>query len=232
MANVRFGGGVVEMVGSVAGNTFARGPAGAYVRARVTPVNPNSTLQQTVRGIFSTVASAWAGITQAQRDAWQLYADNTPTENRLGEQIYLSGFGWYCACNAMRLRASELSSIPAGPTTFGLPDMPSTVAVTCTASSSTISTAYDNTDAWAVIDDGALFIFMSQPRSAQRNYLGPPYRLADYVLGDTVTPPTSPEAGVNPFGVVETSMAQDFYAVAVLPDGRISSRYEGSCTIS
>ena len=232
MANVRFGGGVVEMVGSIGGNTFARGPHGAYVRARVTPVNPNSTLQQTVRGIFSTVASAWAGITQAQRDAWQLYADNTPVENRHGEQTYHSGYGWYCACNATRLRASELATVPAGPTTFGLPDMPSTVAVACTASSATISVAYDNSDAWAIIDDGALFVFMSQPRSAQRNYLGPPYRLALYVLGVTATPPTSPEAGTNPFGVVETTMSQDFYAVAVEPDGRVSSRYEGSCVIS
>lgn len=232
MGSVRFGGGVVEIVGSIGGNTFARGPHGAYVRARVTPVNPNSTEQQIVRGLFSTAASAWAGITQAERDAWELYASNTPTENKLGEQTFLSGYNWFCCCNSARCRASELSQVDAGPTTFGRPDMPTDLVVSCTADSSTISLAYNNADAWAIIDDGALFLFMSQPRAAARNYLGPPYRLALYVLGDTLTPPTSPEAGTNPFGVVTTDMAQDFYAFCVLPDARISSRFEGSCAIA
>lgn len=232
MGSVRFGGGVVEIVGSVGGNTFARGPHGPYVRARVTPVNPNSTEQQVVRGLFSTAASAWATISQANRDAWELYASNTPTENKLGEQTFLSGYNWFCCCNAARRRASELVHIDPGPTTFGRPNMPTDLVLSATADSTAISMAYNNADPWAIIDDGALFWFLSQPRAAARNYLGPPYRHADYELGDTVTPPTSPKVGVNPFGVVTTEMAQDFYAFCVLPDGRISSRFEGSVVIA
>lgn len=232
MANVKFGGGVVSMVGSIGGTTFARGPHGAYARARVDPTNPNSSGQQIVRGHFSSAASAWAGITDAQRAAWELYAANTPVQNRLGEQTFLSGYNWYCACNAQRLRASELDYVDAGPTTFGRPDLPNDVAVTATASSTTLSTAFNVADDWVDEDDAAMFIFLSQPRSSQRNYLGPPYRLADYILGDSGTPPTSPDAGVNPWGVVETTMAQDAYAVVVRADGRISSKVESSVTIS
>lgn len=232
MANVQFGGGVVDMRGSIGGTTFARGPYGAYARARTTPINPNSTLQQIVREKMSQAASAYAGITQAQKDAWALYAANTPTQNKLGQEIFLSGFNWYCACNAARLRDASLAQVAAGPTTFGRPDTPTAIAMSCTASSSTTSLAFAVGDSWVDEDDAALFVFLSQPRSIGRTFVGPPYRLATTVLGDNGTPPTSPAAGVNPWGVVETTMRQDVYAFTVRVDGRISTKVESAAVIA
>jgi len=37
--SIKFGGGVVDARGSLAGNVFSRNKSGAYMRARVTPVN-------------------------------------------------------------------------------------------------------------------------------------------------------------------------------------------------
>ena len=41
MALVKYGGGIIQMSGSMAGNTFARNRYGNYMRARTKPVNPN-----------------------------------------------------------------------------------------------------------------------------------------------------------------------------------------------
>ncbi|GAH50296.1 unnamed protein product, partial [marine sediment metagenome] len=45
MALVKLGGGIVQISGSIAGNTFARNRFGNYMRSRTKPVNPNSTRQ-------------------------------------------------------------------------------------------------------------------------------------------------------------------------------------------
>ncbi|GAH13494.1 unnamed protein product, partial [marine sediment metagenome] len=49
MSLVKYGGGIVQMSGSIAGNTFARNRYGNYVRARTKPINPNSDRQVVVR---------------------------------------------------------------------------------------------------------------------------------------------------------------------------------------
>lgn len=232
MANVVFGGGIVDMRGSIAGNTFARGPYGAYVRARTTPTNPNSTLQQIVREKMSQAAGAWAGLTQAQKDAWALYAANTPTQNKMGQEIFLSAFNWFCGCNAARLREATLSVVEDGPTTFGRPDTPTGIVMTCDVDASTTSLAFTDTQDEYDEDDAALFVFLSQPRSIGRTFVGPPYRLCETVLGDSVTPPTSPVVGTNPWGVVTATMRQDVYAFFVRADGRISTKVESAADIS
>lgn len=232
MANVRFGGGVTEMAGSIGGTTFARGPHGAYARARVTPVNPSSAFQQAVRTLMAAAASAWHSLSDAERAAWALYAGNTPTVNKLGEQTFLSGFQWYCACNSLRRRSPDLDFVDAGPTVFGRPDVPTSLELTATADSATLSLAFEAADDWLDEDECALFIFMSQPRSSDRNYFGPPFKLAMILLGDSVTPLTSPQAGTNPWGVVTADMGQEFYGVLARADGRISSNYTGRATIA
>ncbi|GAI58374.1 unnamed protein product, partial [marine sediment metagenome] len=39
MALVKYGGGITQMSGSIAGNTFARNRYGNYVRSRTKPIN-------------------------------------------------------------------------------------------------------------------------------------------------------------------------------------------------
>ena len=59
MALIKYGGGIVDMSGSIAGNTHARNRFGNYMRARTKPVNPNSDRQVAIRAIVSYLAEFW-----------------------------------------------------------------------------------------------------------------------------------------------------------------------------
>lgn len=107
--------------GSLAGTTFSRNKGGQYTRSRAVPTNPNSAAQQQVRAFFTAATGAWAGLSTAQRGAWESYASSTPVTNALGDTVTNTGFQWYIASTvlASRIDGSFLSQ-PAAPTTPGL----------------------------------------------------------------------------------------------------------------
>ena len=79
MAQIKLGGGVVGITGSIAGNTFARNRSGAYVRSRTMPVNRKTSLQQAVRTALSALTIMWYDTLNAvQRTAWGTYAAAIP----------------------------------------------------------------------------------------------------------------------------------------------------------
>jgi hypothetical protein len=92
-----------EMSGSIAGNTWSRNKGGQYVRQRTTPTNPTTSRQTIVRSWMQTLSSAYASLTQAQRDAWKQYGETHPVTNALGVSIILSGQQWFVALNSRRL---------------------------------------------------------------------------------------------------------------------------------
>lgn len=83
------GGAASGAVGSV---VASHNRGGQYLRARVTPTNPNTPRQAAIRAALGGAIQQWTqGLTGAQRDGWRLYAQNTPTTNRLGDTIHLTG---------------------------------------------------------------------------------------------------------------------------------------------
>lgn len=104
MAIVKLGDIVVGVRGTVAGVIYSANKAGPFARAWSRGSNPQSPLQQTVRGQLARLGQVWQGMTQAQRDAWDALAvaDPEPTFNSLGEPVALSGFGYFCRTNVRR----------------------------------------------------------------------------------------------------------------------------------
>ena len=100
MALVRFGNGVSELRGSIAGNVFSRGRSGAIVRNRTTPVNPNTQAQADFRYLFSQTAANYTTLTKQQQHNWDLYAQELAFwRNRLGEPYTPSGRQVFQYCN-------------------------------------------------------------------------------------------------------------------------------------
>ena len=62
--------------------TFARWKGINYVRTRVIPANPNTTKQQEVRGVFSTLSEMWKRMPQLARDPWQTAVKGLPLTDR------------------------------------------------------------------------------------------------------------------------------------------------------
>ena len=77
--------------GSTGGVTASRNKGGQYLRARTTPVNPNSTRQQLARSRFTNANNGWSTLTAAQRTLWNDFAALQAWVNALGDPIQLSG---------------------------------------------------------------------------------------------------------------------------------------------
>lgn len=139
---VKFGGGVAEARGSIAGTTFSRNKGGSYARQRVTPVNPQSTYQQAQRARVSLLATEWSQtLDQTERDGWKVFADNFPLTDVFGDSLVLSGAQAFTRINC-RLLAAGQSSLTTAPSDQDVTDLTSaSCAVDLTAGTATITFA-------------------------------------------------------------------------------------------
>lgn len=97
--------------GRLAGNVFSHNKGGDYVRLGTTPTNPQTSRQQTTRGILGGLASAWSqNLTPAQRDAWDVWASANPIKNSLGIDVTITGLAWFLKCNC-RLSDAGLENV-------------------------------------------------------------------------------------------------------------------------
>ena len=85
---------------------YARTRFGLVARAWVQPRNPRTQVQQANRGAFATVSQYWHGLSDDQKNAWNLYAVGKYSLNTLGVQVPRSGHSCYMSLN---LRQAHLS---------------------------------------------------------------------------------------------------------------------------
>lgn len=228
MALVKYGGGIIQMSGSIAGNTYARNRFGNYARARTKPTNPNSSPQQSVRSAVSDAVGRWANtLTAAQRTAWNLYADSVDMLNRLGETVQLSGFNHYVRSNSILIRDGH-TPVDDGPTIFSLPEADGDFAISISEATQLISVVFDDTLDWCDEDDAFMFVFMGRPQNPQRNFFAGPWLFADTIDGDSVAAPTTPETLACPIVCTEGQRVWAYARIA-LPDGRLSTLFRADC---
>lgn len=224
MALVKYGGGITQMSGSIAGNVFARNRFGNYARARTTPTNPNTSAQQDVRSVIASLSEKWSQtLTAANRTAWNLYADNVAMLNRLGESIHLTGYNHYIRSNATRHRLAQ-GLANAGPVVFELPEHDPTFAITISEATQQVTAVYDSTRDWANENQGYLWLFQGTPQNAQRNFFDGPWLFCSSVLGVAGAPPASP-AVRDLVKVCTEGQHVWFYARIERADGRISTPF-------
>jgi len=229
MALVKYGGGIVQMSGSMSGNTFARMRFGNYVRARTKPVNPRSSRQMGARVAVMMLAEQWreSPMDDTIRAAWETYAQSVSWLNKLGESVKLTGFNMFIRANAAILRVGG-TLVTAGPTDLGLPaGDPAFAASAASAATQDMTITFDDTLVWCDEDGGYLSIDMGEPQNPTRNFFGGPWRHWNSIDGDSVTPPTTPEAafGSPPYTLVEGQKVW-VRAKIIREDGRVSTPFE------
>ena len=89
--------------GKIQGSVFARNKGGAYVRGRGVVTNPRTPEQMRVRSIFGTVSGSWRNLSQVQIADWDLLANETTYQNRLGDSRTYSGKALFQKVNQNRL---------------------------------------------------------------------------------------------------------------------------------
>ena len=115
-----------------------------------------------------------------------------------------------------------LTRVDAAPVVFTLPGEDSSFAVTASEATQLLSVAFDDELDWLDEDGGAMLVSSGIPVNPTVNFFGGPYRFADAIEGDAVTPPTTPTTMTSPFQIAED---QKVFARGriVLADGRLSN---------
>lgn len=190
MALVKFGLGVTQMSGSVGGVTAARNASGNYFRARTKPVNPGTDGQHTVRDVIGQLAQYWRDtMTPAERAAWEAYALAVNMQNKLSENIKLSGFNHFIRCNSIYLRQTALVEAT-GPTTLALPELDSTLSMTALVSDNSLHVTFNESSPWRSIPDSMMVVWCGTPQNATRNFFAGPWKLAGGISAINPSPKT------------------------------------------
>ncbi len=181
-----------QISGSIGGTTWSHNRFGAYKRNRSVPVNPNTSRQVAVRNAVRTLTINWEIVlTQAQRNAWDLYGQNVSWVNKLGRAVFLTGLNHYVRCNTPRLM-NGIASIDAAPTLFNIGAAESDLAVTASEATQDLTITGNDAGSWIGEADAWQFFFMGAPQNSGIKFFGGPYR--------QVT--ATPGAGPPPFPVV------------------------------
>ncbi len=231
MALVKYGGGIIQMSGAIAGNVFARNHYGNYVRARTKPVNPNSPGQVAVRAALDALVQRWSvTLTPVQRAAWNLYGSNVAMKNKLGESVFLTGFNHYVRSNTAFKRQLNLQQ-DAGPVVFELPAADALFAMTASEAVQQVSITFDALLPWASEDGAGMLIYQGTPQNAQRNFFAGPWRSISAIWGNFAAPPASPFGMAIDFPIA-AGQRQWIYARIRRADGRISTPFRADVLVA
>lgn len=179
---IKWGALVVDGRNKIGGQVASKNRAGAYMRTKVTPVNPQSSFQLSIRNRFTTLAQAWRGLTQAQRDAWNGAVSDYARTDIFGDLKNPSGSNLYQRLNNNLVLIGEAA--------IATPPLPAAVgevvaeSLAAAAGAGTITV----TMAGAVPADTTVKVFATAPQSAGKSFIKSEYRLIGTLAAAAVTP--------------------------------------------
>lgn len=228
MALVKFGAGIVQMSGSIAGVTHARNRFGNYVRPRTKPVNPNSSYQSVIRTALSYLAIYWSEtLSASNRTGWNTYAAAVAMKNRLGETTYMTGFNHFLRANIVRIQLGQ-NLVPTAPTVLSLPDKDSSFALAAYADTQKLHITWDDDLPWTEVAASVLGIWQGVPQLATRNFFNGPWRVVAGIAGNG----ESPTLLTAPFTLVAGQKLWVYGRVSTGPtDCRLSEPFYASTTV-
>ena len=228
-----------DLSGSIGSTTASRNRFGPYFRTKAIPVNPNTTRQQTVRALFATFVTIWNDtLTQAQRDAWNLWADNTPILGKDGSPINITGQNAYVRYNVARGQITE-ARVDTAPTVFNNGNPVTSFAQSVSGTVGSIGILIGNASTTINISggasvDGDMSIFLGGPVNPSREFFKGPYQLTNQqpfittAIGIIWTTAIATMTHVIPLA------AGQFRSIRfrmIYDDGRLSDKFEQLATV-
>jgi hypothetical protein len=160
-----------DIRGSVGGTTYSRNRGGSYARNRTVPINPQSSSQTRARSDLAQYSVGWASLTNAQRLAWNQYAETVVALNVLGESITYTGQQMYIRSNTL-LELASLAAVNSPP--------PSNVQLSIAfGDSPTVNYDVSDNEIVATLQQnftGTVLVFTGPPQSVGSYSLKVPYR--------------------------------------------------------
>lgn len=145
MAKIKFGMMMTDARGKLGGQVFSKNNAGAYVRTKVTPSNPQTSSQAGARSLFGSISAGWSGLTQAVRDSFNAAVADWATTDIFGDLRNPTGKNLFQRLNnqAQSAGLAAVVTVPAKQT------MPTDIVtgVTIAVGAGTLTLTGANTDA-------------------------------------------------------------------------------------
>lgn len=173
MAIIKLGGLAQDVRGSLNGTTFSRNKGGAYVRSKVSPVQPVSEFSSKARAIFAALSQRWAtALTSAQRSAWVAFASTHTFVNVFGDAITLSGLNMYQSVNRAIMQVGK-PLIDDPPSVFSAPAVMTCVPLPLSTAGVIATLAQTTVVSDALGAEQSLYVFATVPlplgRTPQKN---------------------------------------------------------------
>jgi hypothetical protein len=196
MAKAKYGGGIQDLRGSIAGQVHSRNTYGNYIRQKVSPVQPRTQRQLEIRELFTTLSRRFSNVlTDEQQEAWRQAAASTPIRDVFGDSIALTGINLYNRLNSLRVLAG-LAPLDWPPSAQEVPAL-------------TTFTLNSAIDAWELSVDFAptpipashyLFIWATEPLNPGVAFVNHKLRLIAVLPPGTASPATLNAAYVDRYG--------------------------------
>ena len=97
---LKFGAIVTDGRGKIGGHVASKNRAGAYLRTKVTPSNPNTVAQAQARSILASISQMWQTLTESQRNGWNEAVKEWGTTDIFGDIKKPSGINLFVKLNA------------------------------------------------------------------------------------------------------------------------------------
>lgn len=139
----KFGAIVVDGRNKVGGHVFSKNRGGAYMRTKVTPVNPQSSAQTAVRSSLTFLAQSWRGLTATQRASWNGAVESFKRTDIFGDIKTPSGLNLYMRLNLNLANgnATAITTPPAPSTTVAVDSLSALFDVSSTQADIIFSTS-------------------------------------------------------------------------------------------
>lgn len=228
MANIKYGHLISEARGSLNGSVFSRNTYGAYMRAKVSPVQPRTTRQQEVRQRMAQIASAWRGLTQLQRDGWASLAQQVTRINVFGDNVPLTGFNLFMRLNRNIFEAG--GSLLADAPNLEIPDAPQISSLAADASAGTLDVGFSPSP---VPNNTVYILNATTDLSAGISYAGGKYRQISIIPATSTSPYAAGADWTAKFGTMAAGnkIFVEIYAVS-LTTGFASQRSSDSVIVA
>lgn len=125
MAKIRLGALAGAVSGSIGTWVFAHNRGGAYIRNRATPDTFTSPEALAAKSRLATQSQLWQSLDAAGRLSWQIYANQNPIVDSLGEKRLLTGHQAFVGINTRLSAAGQtiISVPPSLPAPMGFDTM-------------------------------------------------------------------------------------------------------------
>lgn len=127
MAKIKFGMMMTDARGKLGGQVFSKNRAGAYIRTKVTPVNPQTSAQSRVRSMLALLSSNWNTLTDENRASFNSAVEAWQTTDIFGDIKKPSGKNLFVKLN-INLTNSNQTPIIVAPEKIALPSLSSATA--------------------------------------------------------------------------------------------------------